>query len=232
MPFPAASDYDFSAGRAENKKMQEALNYAVTQYEQRKEHQSRLSRLYNSHNGVIDEAEIASITKFTGKTSKTKFVRYRLGRSKIKLIHGEFLMLPLEPQVRTINQDASNEKMRRYKTSLAMAYAKPQIELIREMGFDVFPGMQIPDLNDKSYWREENFKLTNEIIMQTLIEKKIKHDKIKREFHQNMVDLTITSETFGKVEKDMDGKIRYRVINPKYAIYEDSVYDPLLERTP
>ena len=232
MPFPIASDYDFSKDGSENKKMQEALNHAIMQYEGRKNHRERLKKLYDSHNGIINETEIESIVKFTGKRSKTKYVKYRLGRSKIKLLHGEFLMLPLEPQVRTINQDAQNEKMKRFKKSLAMAYVKDQLEQVREMGFDVLRGVEIPTLEDKKFWSIDNFKLANEIIMQVLIDKKIKRDKIKREFHQNFVDLTIASEIYGKVYKDINGKVCYRVINPRHAIYEDSVYDPLLTRTP
>lgn len=232
MAFPIASDYNFAQGGDSNIKMREAIDHAVLQHEGRRTHLQRLKKLYNSHNGIIDESEIEAITKFTGRTSKTKYVKYRLGRSKLKLLHGEFLMLPLEPQVRTVNQDAKNQKMSKYKESLAMAYTKDQIEQVRAMGFDVLKGMKIPSLEDKDYWTIDNFKLANEIIMQVLLEKKIKKEKIKREFHHNFVDLTITSEMYGKVEKDINGKVIYRVINPRYAIYEDSVYDPLLERTP
>ena len=113
-----------------------------------------------------------------------------------------------------------------------MAYMKDIINQTREMGFEIFPGMEIPDKNNKEFWNVNNFKLANEIIMQVLLDKKIKKEKIKREFHQNFIDLTLASEVFGRIEKDRNGKIKYRVINPKYAIYEDSVYDPLLERTP
>lgn len=232
MPFPVASDYNYAENGSDNKKMQEALNYAIMQYESRGTHQERLRKLYNSHNGIVDEAEIAAITKFTGKQSTTKYVKYRLGRSKIKLLHGEFLMLPLEPQVRTINQDSQNEKMDKYKTALGMAYAKPQLQQVREMGFNALEGMKLPDINDKAFWSIDNFKLANEIIMQVLIDKKIKKDKIKMQFFQNFIDLTIASEVYGKVEKNVNGKTNYRVINPKYAIYEDSVYDPLLDRSP
>src|SRR5664279_2046693 len=97
MPFPEITDNDFSQGGSKNADMQAALDYAITQWESRNERRKRLEKLYNSHNGIIDLAEIESITKMTGQKSKTKYVKYRLGRSKLKQLHGEFLEISISP---------------------------------------------------------------------------------------------------------------------------------------
>lgn len=232
MPFPRVIDYDFSEKGSENQKMREAIDYAILQYDAGATERERFSKLYNAYNGIIDQSEIESIIKFTGKKSKTKYVKYRLGRSKMRLIHGEFLMLPLEPQVRTINQTAVNKKMKKYSERLAMAYVKDEMEALRNMGYEVFQGMQLPDLSDSKVYDIDNIKLLNEMIMQVLIDKRIKVDKIQRDFLQNFIDFTITALAYGHVEIDSDGKVCYRAINPKFAMFEDSVYDPLMKRSP
>ena len=232
MPFPIMSEHDFGSGGDQNKKMREAIDYAQAQYQSRIYEREQQRKLYNAYNGIIDEAEIASIVKFTGKQSKTKYVKYRLGRSKLKLLHGEFLMIPLAPQVRTINQEAQNEKMQKYQTALAMAHTKDQLQSVRNMGFDVFPGMEIPDKNNEEIWNPDNFKLTNEIIMQVIIDKFIKNKKIKRDFLLNFIDMTINGRAYGKIEMDMNNRVVYRVINPMNRLVEESAYDPLFKNTP
>lgn len=232
MPFPRVIDYDFSEKGSDNLKMREAVDYAILQYDAGTTDRERFTKLYNAFNGIIDESEIESIIKFTGKKSKTKYVKYRLGRSKMRLIHGEFLMLPLEPQVRTINQTAVNKKMKKYSERLALAYVKDEIEVLRNMGYQVFEGMKMPELSDEKIYNIDNIKLLNEMIMQVIIDKRIKVENIKRDFLHNFIDFTITSMAFGHVEVDSDGKVSYRVINPKFAMFEDSVYDPLMKRTP
>ena len=235
MAFPSIEDYDFSQipkGQLHNPRVQEALDWAIMQYHSRSARHQRLERLYNAHNGVIDQAEIDSIVKFTGKKSKTKYVKYRLGRSKLKLVHGEFLEITMAPTVTSVNREAQNEKMQKYKQALGLSLAKPYIEKAREQGYDVYNGIKIPEKDDKNFWHVNNFKLSNEIAMQTIIDDKMKNLKLKSLFYQNFVDLTIAAEMFGKVERNADGIDTYRPIQPKYALYEESVYDPLLERTP
>jgi len=80
MLFPELTDKDYSEKGIENEDVHSILDYAVTQWDSRGERRKRLERLYNSHNGIIDEAEIDAITKMTGQKSKTKYDKYRLGR--------------------------------------------------------------------------------------------------------------------------------------------------------
>lgn len=232
MPFPEITDKDYSVGGAESKDVHEILDYAVSQWESRSERRKRLDRLYNSHNGIIDQKEIDAMIKMTGKRSRTKYVKYRLGRSKLKQLHGEFLEINLTPTVRTTNRAAQNRKMEKYKTQLGLALSKPYIEKARSMGYDVFSGMQIPDLNNKQNWSISNFKLENEIAMQSIIDDKMSNERLKMQFYHNFVDMTIAAEVFGKIERDINGIDTYRTISPKFALYEENVNDPFLKRSP
>lgn len=232
MAFPDVTDTDFTKNGSKNQQVREMLDYAVFQWEARGNRRARLNKLYNSYNGVVDQGEIDSIIKTTGKKSKTKYVKYRLGRAKLKQLHGEFLEIPIQAHVSSINRDAQNEKMQKYKNMLGMSIAKPYIERARGEGYNVFEGVQIPDKNDKTFWNMNNFKLGNEIVMGTIIKDKLKNERLKGQFYQNFVDLTIAAEVFGKNERDADGIDTYRFIPAKYALYEESVYDPFLDRSP
>jgi hypothetical protein len=232
MPFPEITDKDFSKGGTKNQDVHDALDYAVTQWESRYERRKRLEKLYNSHNGIIDQADVDAITKMTGTKSKTKYVRYRLGRSKLKQLHGEFLEISITPTVSTTNRAAQNQKMDRYKSTLGLALAKPQIEQVRQMGYPVFSGMKIPDINNKSTWAVNNFKLENEIAMQAIVEDKMVNEKLKLQFYSNFVDLSIAAEVFGKNERTIDGIDTYRAIPPKYAMFEENVNDLFMTRSP
>ncbi|NLG02883.1 MAG: hypothetical protein GX567_03470, partial [Clostridia bacterium] len=142
MGFPAIADKDYSKGGSDNKDMREMLDYAVNQWQSRSARRKRLEQLYNSHNGIINDHEIEAITKMTGQKSKTKYVKYRLGRSKLKQLHGEFLEINLTPTVSTTNRAAQNRKMEKYKAQLGLALSKAYIEKARAMGYDVFSGMK------------------------------------------------------------------------------------------
>ncbi len=232
MGFPAIADKDYSKGGSDNKDMREMLDYAVNQWQSRSARRKRLEQLYNSHNGIINDHEIEAITKMTGQKSKTKYVKYRLGRSKLKQLHGEFLEINLTPTVSTTNRAAQNRKMEKYKAQLGLALSKAYIEKARAMGYDVFSGMKIPDLKDKQKWSVNNFKLENEIAMQTIIDDKLVNEKLKMQFYSNFVDMTIAAEIYGKVERNINGIDTYRAIGPKFAMYEENVSDLFLTRSP
>jgi len=232
MSFPDIQNTDFSKKGKDNQDVKDVLNYAVQQWYSRDSKRKRLDKLYNSYNGIIDKKEIDSIIKTTGIKSKTKYVKYRLGRSKIKQLHGEFLEIPINAQVTSTNRDAQNEKMQKYKNMYGMALAKPYIEKARAMGYNVFDGIQIPDKNDKAYWNVNNFVLGNEIAMGTIIKDKLTNERLKSRFYHNFIDLTIAAEVFGKNERNIDGIDTYRHIPPKYSLYEESISDHFLDKSP
>jgi hypothetical protein len=231
MAFPDINNVDFS-GKGNQDKVREMLDYAVNQWYSRDSRIKKISKLYDAHNGVLDLKEVENVTKSTGKESKTKYVKYRLGRTKLKQLHGEFLEISLEPTVRTVNREAINKKMAKYKELLGLSLSKDNIERVRQMGYNVFPGIVIPDINDKRVWNINNFKLANEIVMQRIIEDKMQTQRLKSIFYQNFIDLTIASEIFGKVERNVNGIDTYRYIPVKLALYEESIFDPFLEQSP
>lgn len=232
MAFPDIVEKDFSVGGKTNKDMQAALDYAVNQWQSRESRIKKMNSLYNSHNGITSPTEVEAITKSTGKLSKTKFINYRLGRTKLKQLHGEFLEINIEPTVRTTNREAQNRKMDKYKKQLGLALAKPQLEKVREMGYNVFSGIKIPDISDQSAWNSNNFKLANELVMQRIVDDKMKTERLKDIFYQNFIDITIVSELFGKVERNINGIDTFRYIPAKYSMYEESIFDTFLEKSP
>lgn len=231
MAFPEISNIDFSF-KENSSKVREMVDYAVNRFHSSEQRTKKLSKHYDAHNGIIDLKSIENITKSTGKESKTKYVKYRLGRTKLKQLHGEFLEITLEPTVRTTNREALNKKMTKYKEMLGLSLAKPQIEKVREMGYNVLSGIQIPDITDKSVWNINNFKLANELVMQRIVNDKMQSQRLKSVFYQNFIDLTIGSEVFGKVERTVNGIDTFRFIPIKNAMYEEGIFDPFLEQSP
>lgn len=237
MEYPDIIDFDFASldgsPLGSNQRVRNIIDFAVSEHRQRNARLERMQDLYDAHNGIIgSDKAMESITKTTGKKSKTKYTKYRLGRSKIKLVHGEFLQMNIGASVHTLNREARNKKAQKYMTMLGMGLVKPELEKVRELGYDVFPGMKIPDPNDKKIWTADRFKTTNEKIIQKIIDDKVENESLKRTYHANFVDMTIVSEMFGKIEKDSTGKDTLRYINPQNALFLESLYDPLLERTP
>jgi len=210
----------------------DVVDYGMSLHICRTTERAFMTRLYEDHNGYMRESLEKSITQNTGKKSKTPYIRYRLGRSKLKLVHGEFLRSWSEPNIATTNREAINEKMENAKQIIGMSYAKPQIEKARELGYNLFPGVKIPDSNNLSTFASAKIKTKNEIIMQSIINNKVRTLNLKSLFHINFVDLSIVSECFGKVERDANGIDTFRPISPKNAIYLESLNDPLLSRTP
>jgi len=232
MIFPDITDIDFSAKGHENQEMRNALDYAVNQWTSRQERRARIEKLYNAYNGLVDKNEIDSIIKMTGKKSKTKYIKYRLGRSKMKQLHGEFLQIPIQAYITSVNREAKNERMQKYINMFGMSMGKPYIENLRQMGYNVFEGMHIPDRGSREYWAKNNFKLTNEIVMQHIIDDKLQNERLKAQFYQNFMDLTIAAEIFGKNERDVNGRDTYRYIPAKLAMYDELDGDVFLDRSP
>lgn len=231
MNFPDTVNKDFSKEEYKDE-VQQILDYAVANWNSRASTREDFEKLYDSYNGIIDKSEIKSVTNSTGKTSKTKYVKYRLGRSKLKQLHGEFLNIPISSEVSTTNRDAQNRRMNKYKSKLGLSLSKPYVEQVRNMGYDVFSGVKIPDEKERKSWTKENFVLTNEIVMSTILRNKINNERLKAEFYNNFIDLTIVAEVFGRNEKDVDGNDTYRFIPANFALYEESVSDPFLKKTP
>jgi len=188
---------------------------------------------YLSHNGVDNSKAYAFITNAYGKKSRTKFIDYKMMRTKIKQLEGEFLSTPITATVASVNADAINEKLDNAYFLLGAAHAKPQIEDVKQtLGVDPTEGMDVPAPSDPNLWKLLAPQGKNEVVMQRIVNTKVKKDKIKQEFLTNTTDVLIAAECFGKIEKDKTGKDVYRAIDPRYALFQESYGDWMLKRTP
>jgi len=132
-------------------------------------HNQKMNRMYDSYNGKTEADSIKYLVSTYGKQNRTKYIPYRLSKAKIDGLQGEFLKMPLNSTVRTINADAVTERMLKYEMMLGAMHAKPEIEKLRENGVDVLEGMPIPDKNDPTAFKKMSFKEKNETIMQILL---------------------------------------------------------------
>jgi hypothetical protein len=225
--FPPIVDIDFAAN--DNQFGKQMIDAACDSYNVSTSKRTTYNLLYNAYNGICDKDISKYLTETYGQLSRTKFVRHRLGRSKMDLLDGEFLKLPLEATVITTNREAINDKFENITKLLGMAKLKPQIEGLREQGVNLFEGVDIPDEKEAEKQYELNLKSTNEKIMQHIIDDKVKNRKLKNVLASNFSDLKIVAECYGKIERDSDGVDTYRAINPKYSIFEEYINDPFLE---
>lgn len=228
LAYPDPYKDDFS----DMKIAKEAIDYAINKFDTRTRN-SRYNKCYDSYNGIVKDSVFNFLTNTYGKSSRTKYVDYRLGRSKVKKIIGEFLEADLAATVRTTNREANNQKFKEYKKLIGMAEAKPYVETVRNvLGMDAFAGVNFPDKNSEKFQEMKKVKLINEKVMQHLIDSKIVKERMKLKFLENITDVTIVAECYGKVERNISGVDTYRVIQPKNAMYEESDNDPLISRTP
>ena len=208
---------------------EENVDYGVDVFKrQRNRNHLRLKRNYDSYNGVVNKRRTNYLTNTYGKKNIGNFVDYRLGRTKVDLLEGEWINSPLNAVVEVINRDAKSKKLDLIKVQNGMMAAGDMITKLRELiGVDVFDGMEIPEENS-----EVNTKTVNEKIMQIAIDYQIKKRGLKGELGLAFKDILISSECFGKIEMAKDGTVCYRKIHPKDAIYIESENDPFMERGP
>lgn len=232
MDFPDIINTNFDIKGDENKFARQAIDYAVEVWYTQQAIREKMDRQMNNYNGYISQEVRKAKEKATGKQSKTAWKDLRLGYTKMKLLLGEYLMQLYNPQVASVNPEAVNRKIKRYTEMLGLSLAKESIEKVRESGMPAFDGVQIPDQNDQEFWSLKNFKLTNEIICQHIVEDKMRASGMKEQLYRDFRSVGVTSYAFGKVEKDADGRYNYRSIPVKYAMFEPVENDMFMERSP
>jgi len=224
---------DFEADFLNNRRAAEdAIDFGVEVYQNRSDLRTRFRKNFNAYNGIYDPRDIEWVTKSTGKLSKVRFVRYKLGRTKIKTLRNEYAQLPLDHVITTINPEAKNKKVQKYLDAYGRSIAKPVIDELRQAGMNLYGGMPIPSEEEFSQQTIENFKLENEIIMNIISKFKIERENLKEKLTLNFFHNVECSEVFGKVEKGIDGTMVYRPINPENAIFLETDDSTMLERTP
>ena len=188
---------------------------------------------FRSYNGDKTPESIKYLTKNYGKENKSKYVSYRAHKPKIQLMVGEFLTQPLVATVETTNRDAKTEKMDKMNMMYGAMVARPELEHLRDkVGVDVMQGAPVPESEEDPLWDRISVKDKQETIMQIILDEMIKQDDLKIKFSNDVLNGTITSMMFGKVERDEEGETSYISIDPRNAIFQEIQGDTFLEKSP
>ncbi len=202
----------------------------LTTYDWRRQ---QMTSLYQSYNGVKNASHNGLWEKTYGKQNKAKYIAYRAGRTKLNLLHGEWIKRPLAATVETINIDAISDKMRQMDFMMGAMLAKPALEDLRDKaGVDVMEGAQIPSSEEDPIWAKYSPKDKCEDIMQLILNEKIKKLNMVQKFGEQFLDVCITSSCYGKIEIDEKGNVDYIKIDPRDAIYQEIENDYFLEKSP
>jgi len=194
---------------------------------------SKMDNDFLSYNGVKTPDSTNFLTKQYGKQNKAKYIAYRAHKPKMQLMVGDFLTQPLSATVQTTNRDAKTEKMNKMNMMYGAMVAKPElIHLKEKVGVDVMEGAPIPDNEEDPLWNKISVKDKQETIMQIILNEMIKQDDLKIKFSNDVLNGTITSMMFGKVERDEEGETSYISIDPRNAIFEEIQGDMFLEHSP
>ena len=227
MEVPDINTTNFYTDKEACKKM---LDYAVQIHDDRIKERNKNIKMYDSYNGVIDKKKIAAITRRYGQDSKIPFRSMRIGRTKIKQLVGEHLRIPLKPSIVTLNPDARARKLEERRDLLGIAHAKPFIEKARQMGMNVYDGINIPGKEDLEKFK--NMKSVNEAIMQIILKFKMKEENIHLRLNECFKYGTQTSIFSGVIEKSEYGRDEFRPFAPENAIFLESENDFMCERSP
>jgi len=193
----------------------------------------RMSRLYNSFNGIKPPLSTQWLEKTYGQQNKAKYIAYRLGRTKINLLYGEWLKRPLSATVTTINSEAVSEKMQQFNFMVGAMAAKQELTEVKEkVGVDVMNGVPIPENEEDPIWQKMSFKDKSEDIMQIILDEQVKELRLKGKIAKMFQDVLITSMCYCKIEIDENGDIQVYRIDPRNAIYEYIEGDDFLEKSP
>ncbi len=213
--------------------MSRHLDYAESVLRRYTNTQQNMTRLYQSYNGVRSNTINAVFDRTYNKQNRSKFIAYRLGRTKVSLLHGEWLKRPLSATVETINSEAKSAKMEQMELMLGAMFMKPELETIKaKAGTDVMEGAQIPESETDPIWDQMSFKDKQEDIMQIILDNQTIELDLKRKIGDCFLDLLITSMCFCKVEIDEQGETRFHRIDPRDAIYEEIQGDDYLQKSP
>lgn len=194
---------------------------------------AKIIRLYDSYNGIKSPASIKWLTDTYGVANKAKFIAYRVGRTKLNLMQGEWIKRPLTATVRTINKDALSAKMEHETFMLGAMLAKKELEDLRDkVGVDVMNGVPIPENEEDPLWAKMSAKDKQEDIMQIIIDEQIKEQLLVKKTGDMFLDALIAGKCFWKVEIDEKGDVKVDKIQPWNFIYEEIEGDDFIEKSP
>jgi hypothetical protein len=114
----------------------------------------------------------------------------------------------------------------------AMIARKELMDLKDKAGVDVMEGALIPESDEDPIWAKLSFKDKEETIMQIILNEMIISEKMKLKLSDDVLNATITSMMFSKVERDEEGETRFISIDPREAIYERIKGDYFFKKSP
>jgi len=211
------------------KKFLQYGRYLLQTYDWRKQ---EMTALYQSYNGVKNQKHNDLWQKTYGRSNKAKYIAYRAGRTKLNLLHGEWIKRPLAATVETINIEAMSEKMRQMDFMTGAMMAKGALEDLKDKaGVDIMEGAQIPSSEEDPIWDKYSPKDKCEDIMQLILNEQVKNLNMIHKFGEQFLDVCITSSCFGKIEINEDGDVDYLKIDPRDSIYQEIENDFFLEKS-
>jgi len=210
-----------------------AINYHITY---RNGQIRKMNELYRKYNGTHISRFANYFKKTYGKKNIASLVDYRLGRTKIEKLVGEFTERPLNTTVFTVNKKAQMAKLDKYYRMLGLYNMRETVNELRDKhGEDaVGSGMPIPSEDAvKSYWTSANSKTKNEITMQYLVNDFVRMNK---DFIYSLSscyrDGVITAETHGRVCLDKNNVPRFQEIDPRDRIFKENDRDHFAHTSP
>lgn len=187
---------------------------------------------YLSYNGEKAKGSTAWLERTYGKQNKTQFKSFRVGRTKMNLLHGEFLKSPMAATVTTINSDAMSAKMKQQDFMLGAMISKDVLDVYNKAGVDLMEGAPVPKDEHDPIWLKMSPKDKEEDTMQIILDEEMKSLNLKGKVSTCFLDLLITSMCYAKVEIDETGETRFHRIDPRDAIFIHIEGDDYLERSP
>ncbi len=193
--------------------------------------QDRMTRLFDVYNGVKPAFSTEWLTKTYGTQSRSKYIAYRMGRTKIDLVRGEWLKRPLISTVTTINSQAIAAKMEQHDFLKGAMLSRNEIMTVKEKaGVDVMEGMEIPE--SEEVFSKMKFKDQCEDVMQIIIDKQVLALEVKSKLERCFLNCEITDYCHALVELDENGRVNIDWIDPRYFISIPMENDPYGERSP
>lgn len=230
--FPGNDVYDTS--KDQEKVGKQCLDYAIDRWRSKNWRRQKMRRLFDSYSGLVDSRSMNWLNSMYGAANVTKYIDYRLSKTLLDKLRGEWIKLPMKSSVFTTNKEAKVRALDNYELHLGIYHSKEQLSRLQEnLSISVFENQQIPNYQSEADVRQElNKKSQNERIMQYVINKQLRSVDLRTKLESNYLDMEVVAECHGKVFLDSNGRVDYREIDPRNAIYEELERDPFLKLTP
>lgn len=213
--------------------MRRHLEYAEFLLKNYSGYRSKMTRMFDSYNGVKVPGSLNWLERNYGKQNKSKYISYRLGRSKVDLLHGEWLKRPLSATVTTINSEALSNKMAQLDAMVGAMHAKNELNDLKEKaGVDVMEGAPIPNGPDDPAWIKMSPKDKCEDIMQIILDNQVLDLDVKKKIADAFLKLVLTNHCCAQVEIDREGEVQLHEFDPRDAIVEFIEGDDYAEKSP